>query len=315
MGISAMDWAKGIILSIIASIIGGVSKLAIRKSWLMQAGTNSGRRVRSEDGPFTADDNLLSTEGPGDIGNENFVSRDGEEQHFVPRAIRYSGMFGMSVLNPICCVLAMNYASPSILAPFSGLTLVWVILFSPVVNNEKPSSRQVLACCLIICGEVIVAIFGDHTNDEDVTVEDVVSSSDYSIVRQDYLNQKLPGPKHLSSLTTIFCLSLDHLTTSLGFQEKILQQTRICHVFLGVSFICYVDGLLDQFFRKLHSSTVCMGMHWWCHHRNPEFLEGQLNNHQSLGWKMASHTVYSEFIGRYHCLCWPIIPDSLYEKV
>ena len=69
----------------------------------------------------------------------------------------------------------MNYASPSILAPFSGLTLVWVILFSPLVNNEKPSSRQVLACCFIISGEVIVAMFGDHTNDDDVTVEEVVS--------------------------------------------------------------------------------------------------------------------------------------------
>jgi len=81
----------------------------------------------------------------------------------------------MSVLNPICCVLSMNYASPSILAPFSGLTLVWVICFSPLVNNEQPSSRQLWACCLIIVGEVVVAIFGDHTNDT-LTVEDVILS-------------------------------------------------------------------------------------------------------------------------------------------
>lgn len=191
MGISAMDWAKGILLSIVASIIGGISKLAIRKSWLMQAGTDSGRRVRSEQELFSADDNLLPTEGSDYIAAEDFISRDGEEQlfdehrknsSFVPYAIRYSGMFGMSVLNPICCVLAMNYASPSILAPFSGLTLVWVILFSPIVNNEKPSSRQILACCLIICGEIIVAIFGDHNNDEDITVEDVVSSFHHSIL-------------------------------------------------------------------------------------------------------------------------------------
>ena len=180
-----MDWAKGILLSILASIIGGVSKLSIRKSWLMQTGTNRSRRVRSEHGSFSADDNLLPHERPDGITNANYLSRDGEDQLFeeqrqksslVPYAIRYSGMFGMSVLNPICCVLAMNYASPSILAPFSGLTLVWVILFSPMVNNEKPSRRQIFACCFIICGEVIVAIFGDHTNDEEVTVEDVVSS-------------------------------------------------------------------------------------------------------------------------------------------
>ncbi len=187
MGISAMDWAKGIILSILASIIGGVSKLAIRKSWLMQARTNRRHSFRSDDSSTLADQNLLSDVGSDGETNENLASRNDEARlldetehlqnpSFVPYAIRYSGMFGMSVLNPLCCVLAMNYASPSILAPFSGLTLVWIILFSPMVNDEKPSSRQILSCCLIICGEVIVAIFGDHTNDEDVTVEDVVSS-------------------------------------------------------------------------------------------------------------------------------------------
>ena len=32
-----------------------------------------------------------------------------------------------------------------------------------------------MACALIIAGELIVAIFGDHTNDDGVTVDDVVS--------------------------------------------------------------------------------------------------------------------------------------------
>jgi len=184
--ISAMDWAKGVLISILASIIGGISKLAIRKSWLLQAKMNdNNRRVGYEQRTLSVEGNFLRTEAPGDITNEDEVWRGDGEQLFddqrknsnlVPYALRYSGMFGMSVFNPICCVLAMNYASPSILAPFSGLTLVWVILFSPLVNNEKPSSRQIFACCLIISGEVIVAIFGDHTNDEDVTVEDVKTS-------------------------------------------------------------------------------------------------------------------------------------------
>ena len=177
-----MDWAKGIFLSILASIIGGVSKLAIRKSWLMQARTDPRYIDPSDHSSGSIDHNLLSDEGPDAVVSRNDEERLLDEtEHlpspsFLPYAIRYSGMFGMSVLNPLCCVLAMNYASPSILAPFSGLTLVWIILFSPMVNNEKPSSRQVLSCCFIICGEVIVAIFGDHTNDEDVTVDDVVSS-------------------------------------------------------------------------------------------------------------------------------------------
>ncbi len=83
-------------------------------------------------------------------------------------------MVGMTLLNPLACVLAMNYASPSILAPFSGLTLVWIVLLSNPVIGEQPTAPQIMAACLIIFGEVIVAIFGDHTNDEGVTVEDVV---------------------------------------------------------------------------------------------------------------------------------------------
>ena len=86
-----------------------------------------------------------------------------------------SGMIGMSFLNPLCCVLAMKYANPSILAPFSGLTLVWVILFSGVVVNEFPGRSQKRACALIVLGEILVALFGDHTNEEDKSVDDVVS--------------------------------------------------------------------------------------------------------------------------------------------
>ena len=81
----------------------------------------------------------------------------------------------MSILNPICSVFAMNYASPSILAPFSGLTLVWVILFSGITVGERPSKTEIFSAILIMCGEIIVAIFGDHTTDNGKTVEDVVS--------------------------------------------------------------------------------------------------------------------------------------------
>jgi len=145
------DWGKGISLSILASIIGGASKLAIRKSWLLE------------------------------------LSRDGSDRtmnaaprHYyyscLPKFLRVMGMIGMTFLNPICCVLAMNYASPSILAPFSGLTLVWIVLFSNSVIGERPSRMQVMAAALIIIGEVVVAVFGDHTNDEGVTVQDVKES-------------------------------------------------------------------------------------------------------------------------------------------
>lgn len=54
-----------------------------------------------------------------------------------------AGMVGMTFLNPLCCVLAMKYANPSILAPFSGLTLVWVVLFSGAAVGERPGPSQI----------------------------------------------------------------------------------------------------------------------------------------------------------------------------
>jgi drug/metabolite transporter (DMT)-like permease len=85
-------------------------------------------------------------------------------------------MIGMTILNPLCGVLAMNYASPSIVAPFSGLTLVWIVMFSDILVGEPPSFKQVVAASLIVLGEIVVAIFGDHTNDEGVTLEDLTQS-------------------------------------------------------------------------------------------------------------------------------------------
>jgi drug/metabolite transporter (DMT)-like permease len=83
-------------------------------------------------------------------------------------------MIGMTTLNPLCCVMAMNYASPSILAPFSGLTLVWIILLSGPLLGERPTALQICAVTLIIAGETIVAIFGDHTNTNRATPKEVV---------------------------------------------------------------------------------------------------------------------------------------------
>lgn len=85
--------------------------------------------------------------------------------------LRLSGMVGMTFLNPFCGVLAMNYASPSITAPFSGLTLVWIVMFSDVLIGEQPTFQQVVAAALIMLGEVVVAVFGDHTNDQGTTLK------------------------------------------------------------------------------------------------------------------------------------------------
>eukprot|EP00529_Nitzschia_sp_RCC80_P012734 CAMPEP_0113495656 /NCGR_PEP_ID=MMETSP0014_2-20120614/29721_1 /TAXON_ID=2857 /ORGANISM="Nitzschia sp." /LENGTH=588 /DNA_ID=CAMNT_0000389559 /DNA_START=118 /DNA_END=1884 /DNA_ORIENTATION=+ /assembly_acc=CAM_ASM_000159 len=277
--ISASDWTKGIVLSVLASIIGGVSKIMIRKSWLMERehelqeqeredqlqeeeGEGGQHRDGGDDDAAGADDaendeerqrqggetggtymppppssntatereervdrsnNAMTTTMSSstlprrDLSSSSLSSSSSSQQELLPpsssdadaerttrrsrnattdrkpmslfccswttwgllsmsKIIRYCGMVGMSVLNPVCCVWAMNYASPSILAPFSGLTLVWVILLSPAVVQETPSCQAQIACVLIIVGEVVVALFGDHTNDEGVTVNDVLES-------------------------------------------------------------------------------------------------------------------------------------------
>ena len=229
MSVTASDWAKGIGYSVAASIIGGASKLAIRKSWLMVKRTRNpvqnvieipnrdeaanSRNLNQYESPTrlmkigainASDDDRDKDECDGNniqqhdssSGNAAFEIAEREESASTPTALhhtppitvsnmapkqvkrwalvlRFSGMIGMTFLNPFFCVLAMNYASPSILAPFSGLTLVWIVLFSEAMIGEKPSRKQITAACLIVLGEVIVAVFGDHTNDEGVTVDDV----------------------------------------------------------------------------------------------------------------------------------------------
>lgn len=188
--ISAADWGKGIALSIMASLVGGASKLAIRKSWLMTHDNEMEPQVVPTIEPpsgetWTLDTTSNSTSSSTEDSSTSnpIATMSGEEltqqrkrRGRLALALRYCGMIGMSVLNPICCVLAMKYASPSILAPFSGLTMVWVILFSKLVVGEEPSQLQKIASGLIVAGEVIVACFGDHTNDVNGSTKEVLDS-------------------------------------------------------------------------------------------------------------------------------------------
>ena len=180
--VTASAWIKGIIFSVIASIIGGASKLAIRKSWLME--TNATRCLLVENNreeeelgqePITYRHLSPSSSEEVDFSAEEIDRRSSKRTKMVAYSLRLSGMIGMTFLNPLFCVLAMNYASPSILTPFSGLTLVWIILFSKALIGEIPRRPQVVAAGLVIMGEVFVAAFGDHKNDEGVTLEQLVS--------------------------------------------------------------------------------------------------------------------------------------------
>ena len=163
--VAPSDWVKGITLSVLASIFGGASKLAIRKSFLIEKAIL--QFVSSADDSLAVD--------PWQQQQPPCPSEFRARQR-TAFWLRISGMFGMTVLNPLCGVLAMNFASPSIVAPFSGLTLVWIVLFSETLIGEAPTFLQLVAASLIVLGEVVVAIYGDHTNDDGMTVLDVEQS-------------------------------------------------------------------------------------------------------------------------------------------
>jgi len=65
----------------------------------------------------------------------------------------------------------MAFASPSLLAPFSGLTLVWVIIFSKQMTGDLPNRTQILAATMIVLGEVIVTIMGDHGSEDPLNID------------------------------------------------------------------------------------------------------------------------------------------------
>ena len=276
--ISASDWMKGIILSICASIIGGASKLCIRKSWRMVEGLpeldysnwinllglrspiplnpngvtnninlleNAKKKMRNSMFSNNINSNLIEVKNDlsdqnGTILDESLLSNHNSQQEtynnnsmevelpqyqneplrkgenalsspsptysdyhtsmdYQPDSnterelhllqlneikiqrqavlLRAGGMFGMTTLNPAFSMWAMLYASPSVLAPFSGLTLVWIVIFSEYMVNEPPTITQIHAAALIITGEVIISIMGDHTNDtNNITVEQIEES-------------------------------------------------------------------------------------------------------------------------------------------
>jgi len=136
------SWQIGVFFGFVTSCVAAISKLAIRKSWLM-------------------------------IENKD-KNKPTPQQLVASQTMRWAGILGMSALNPIFDLLAMNYANPSLLAPFSGLALAWIVLLSEQLIGEPPQRIQVLASCLIGLGLILTMAFGDHTDSDGITLDDVV---------------------------------------------------------------------------------------------------------------------------------------------
>ena len=162
----ADSWLIGVVLCSISSFGTGISKLAIRKSWLLEEEHAKKEALPSLSSPTTENDDTCPS----------------------ATRLRYAAFLFISLVNPVLDIAALAFASPSILAPFSGVSLAWVVLLSPYMVHETPQSQQIMGALLIMVGEVVVALFGDHssggTNEESPaaggqhnsgTVEELVS--------------------------------------------------------------------------------------------------------------------------------------------
>ena len=148
------SWKLGVMFGFVTSCVSALSKLAIRKSWLMleTPNVNNNNNDKSAELIIVADPKLI----------------------LASRTMRWAGILGMSALNPVFDVLALSNANPSLLAPFSGLALAWIILLSEHLIGEPPQRIQICASGLVGLGLILVMAYGDHTNNEDKTLEQVV---------------------------------------------------------------------------------------------------------------------------------------------
>ena len=296
--VSASAWMKGISLSVLASIIGGASKLAIRKSWLIEQQQEQNQRqpltattestndvvvtsLSINDGDTHAQYSQITSSVDGDThhvlnsfsdnipddhyGRHNHI--ESSPNRYIPIALRTFGMIGMTALNPLCSVLAMNYASPSILAPFSGLTLVWIVLFSEVLVGEQPTVRQVIAAALIVMGEVVIAIFGDHTNDENISVDEVVRNNPKSL----FLRRLHSNLLSLNALSD---------TGSFVLRDQFYMFHRRNVSMDDFSFVLHVYVRKGE--HLSHLPKVCMGCRWRINHWLSKLFERFINNFKSV---------------------------------
>lgn len=201
-------WVTGCFLAFSASIIGAGSNLCIRKSYTMKIERKKSEQIiinddnlqvvvdensmllLVEDGFVTPEtsDEATSSEAEDNYYDKNYYEptqstiststsfrRQQRKVELHPCSLRALGVVGMTTLVPIFNILALHFASPSILMCFgSGLSLVFTVLFSQQTIGEQPSKKQIIGSVLIVIGVFTVAIFGDHTNEPEMDLFDVI---------------------------------------------------------------------------------------------------------------------------------------------
>lgn len=76
-----------------------------------------------------------------------------------------SGLLLNILGGPVLEVLAYGQAPQTLLAPLSGLDVMWNLLLVPYTLHERPTRRQAMGCVLIVVGTALTAISGPHTEE------------------------------------------------------------------------------------------------------------------------------------------------------
>lgn len=83
--------------------------------------------------------------------------------HVMCRPLWWLSLFFMILVPAPLDIAAFAFASQSLLAPLSGVTLLLNAVFAPLVLKEKVTRRDLLASVLIALGAGITTVFGAHT--------------------------------------------------------------------------------------------------------------------------------------------------------
>lgn len=83
--------------------------------------------------------------------------------HVMCRPLWWLSLFFMILVPAPLDIAAFAFASQSLLAPLSGITLLLNAVFAPLVLKEKVTRQDLVASVLIAVGAAITTVFGAHT--------------------------------------------------------------------------------------------------------------------------------------------------------
>lgn len=153
-----------------------------------------------------------------------------------PRTIRLLGLLTVVSADPFR-ILSFGYGESKVVAPFSSLSLVWLILLANPIAGDKPSHVDIVGSLVIAGGVALVAAFGtgggdgdDDGDDEFLWDEDDTESQLQTVVSE--FNGKAQRPEFVFYLVAqaVFLL-VSGVTVATGRPEKLV--VKVCWGALG----------------------------------------------------------------------------------